>query len=120
MSSMRLTPMKTRGVTTETAPVIPQLVETNSMTTGLGAARNAEQANGLCVLSGALARQVMELLKGVIGSAVATAVPGRQTEAARRAGPITLGSEVDRIPFPLWPLRAIWKPGRPYAVGRPD
>src|SRR5258705_3301068 len=89
MSSMRLTPMKTRGVTTETAPVIPQLVETNSMTTGLGAARNAEQANGLCVLSGALARQVMELLKGVIGSAGARTVFARETEPASPCGGIT-------------------------------
>src|SRR5258705_1622209 len=98
MSSMRLTPMKTRGVTTETAPVIPQLVETNSMTTGLGAARNAEQANGLCVLSGALARQVMELLKGVIGSAAARTVPARQTDAASAAVRITWRSGVDRLP----------------------
>src|ERR1700716_3124029 len=89
MSSIRLTPMKTGGVTTETAPDIPQLVETNSMTTGLGAARNAEQANGLCVLSGALARQVMELLKGVIGSASATTVSARQTDAKSAAVRIT-------------------------------
>src|SRR3981189_1873917 len=100
MSSMRLTPMKTGGVTTETAPVIPQLVETNSMTTGLGAARNAEQANGLCVLSGALARQVMELLKGVTGSAAATTVPARQTDAASAAGPITWRSAGEAAPTP--------------------
>src|SRR5258705_13174130 len=98
MSSMRLTPMKTRGVTTETAPVIPQLVETNSMTTGLGAARNAEQANGLCVLSGALARQVMELLKGVIGSAGAPTLPAGETGAASAAGPVTWRSEGDPMP----------------------
>src|SRR4030081_907021 len=89
MSSIRLTPMKTGGVTTETAPDIPQLVETNSMTTGLGAARNAEQANGLCVLSGALARQVMELLKGVIGSASATTVSATQTDSKSAAVRIT-------------------------------
>src|SRR4051794_6617178 len=100
VSSMRLTPMKTGGVTTETAPVIPQLVETNSITMGFGAARKAEQAKGFCVLSGALARQVMELLNGVIGSAAARTVPARQRDAASAAVRIAWGSEVTAARIP--------------------
>src|SRR6478672_8800357 len=88
MSSMRLTPMKTGGVTTETAPEIAQLVETNSMTTGFGVARKAVHAKGFCVLSGALARHVIVLLKGVsgaAGSAQARTVSPTQRGAASAA-----------------------------------
>jgi hypothetical protein len=38
--------MNTGGVTAETAPEIPQLVDTNSMTIGFGVARKAVHAKG--------------------------------------------------------------------------
>src|SRR3977135_1078596 len=97
---MRLTPLKTGGGTTETPAEIPQLVETNSMTTGLGAARNAEQAKGFCVLSGALARRVLELLEGVIGSAAARTGGARQTGAVSTAVRITWRNEIEAARMP--------------------
>jgi hypothetical protein len=77
------------------------------MTTGFGVATKAEHAKGFCVLSGALARQVMDVVNGVsgaVGSAAAGTVPARQKGAASVAVRTTWPSKVDAarmLPSPM-------------------